>query len=155
MSRIMSSSLTWSTGLISALAVSVISLAQTTSVGSGTSAPLARSMPAIRFASAASSGSASDLPIFMPAASMKVLAMPPPGIRRSTFPASAASTESLVETLAPATMATRGRAGRSSALERASISAAMSGPAHAIGAYFAMPWVLASARCAAPKASLT
>src|SRR3712207_7914996 len=34
-------------------------------------------------------------------------------------------------------------------------SAAISGPAHAIFAYFAMPCVVASARCAVPKASFT
>jgi hypothetical protein len=38
----------------------------------------------------------------------------------------------LVETFEPATIATSGRAGFSSARPSASISAAMSGPAHAI-----------------------
>jgi phosphoglycerate kinase len=48
-------------------------------------------------------------------------------------------------------------AGEMSASARvsASISAASSGPAQATRAYLAMPWVVASARCAVPKASLT
>ena len=53
---------------------------------------------------------------------------------------------SLVETLAPPTMATSGRAGFFSARVSASISAAISGPAQATFACLAMPWVVASAR---------
>ena len=70
----------------------------------------------MRFASPARSGSASDLPIGLPAASRKVLAMPPPTIRLSTLLASAPSTVSLVDTFEPPTMATSGRAGFASAL---------------------------------------
>jgi hypothetical protein len=61
----------------------------------------------------------------------------------------------LVETFEPATIAARGRRGLSSARDSASISAASSGPAQARVANLAMPWVVASARCAVPKASLT
>ena len=154
-SRIMSSSSISAAGLIAALAVAENSFAQTTSTGNGTSLPLSRRIAMIFVASPTRSGSARDLPIFMPAASMKVLAIPPPGISRSTFSASAPRTASFVDTFAPATIATKGRAGRWSALDSASISAAINGPAQATGAYFAMPCVLASARCAAPKASLT
>ena len=60
-----------------------------------------------------------------------------------------------VETFDPPTIATSGRAGRSSARESASISAAISGPAHATVAKRAMPCVVASARCAVPNASFT
>ena len=81
--------------------------------------------------------------------------MPPPTISASTFFASSASTVSLVETLAPPTTATRGRGGLDSERVRASSSAAISGPAHATFAKRATPCVVASARCAAPKASLT
>ena len=52
-------------------------------------------------------------------------------------------------------MATTGRAGFRSTRSSASSSAISSGPAQATGAYFATPWVLASARCAVPKASIT
>ena len=62
---------------------------------------------------------------------------------------------SLVLTLEPATMAIRGRFGLANALEIASISAANNGPALAMGAKRAMPWVVPSARCAVPKASFT
>ena len=82
-------------------------------------------------------------------------AMPPPTTSWSTFFASAASTVSLVETLAPATMATSGRFGLASALPSASSSAAISGPAQATLANLAAPCVVASARCAVPKASFT
>ena len=81
--------------------------------------------------------------------------MPPPTISWSTFAASDFRMVSLVETLEPATIATSGRAGLPSALPSASSSAAISGPAQAIGANFAMPWVVASARCAVPNASFT
>jgi len=53
-------------------------------VGSGTSVFFM-----MRFASPARSCSASDLPIGLPAARRKVLAMPPPTTRLSTFFASA------------------------------------------------------------------
>ena len=78
--------------------------------------------------------------------------------RRSAGPPSspsAARSGSLVDTLEPATIATSGRTGCASALPSASSSAAISGPAQAILANFATPCVVASARCAVPKASLT
>ncbi len=81
--------------------------------------------------------------------------MPPPTTSTSTFFASSFNTVSLVDTFDPATMATSGRFGLASALASASSSAAISGPAQATGAYWAMPWVVPSARCAVPKASLT
>ena len=52
-------------------------------------------------------------------------------------------------------MATSGRAGSRNAMPSASSSAAINGPAHAVGANLAMPWVVASARCAVPNASFT
>ena len=61
----------------------------------------------------------------------------------------------LLETLEPPTMATSGRFGSCRALPSASISAPIRMPAQATGAYLAMPWVVASARWAVPKASLT
>jgi hypothetical protein len=70
---------------------------------------------------------------------MKVLAMPPPTIRPSTLDDRLCRMVSLVLTLLPATMATSGRFGWASALVMASISAASSGPAQAILAYWAMP----------------
>ncbi|MNY36043.1 hypothetical protein D3C86_1705020 [compost metagenome] len=155
MSRIMSSSATSLTSLTVAAAVALNSLAQTTSTGIGTEAPRRAMMSMMAWASPTRSCSASDLPIFRPAASMKVLAMPPPTISWSTLSARDLRMVSLVETLEPATMATSGRAGWPSARPSASISAASSGPAQATGAYLAMPWVVASARCAVPKASLT
>jgi len=62
---------------------------------------------------------------------------------------------SLEDTLAPPTIATSGRFGFCSAFDRASISAPIRMPAQATGAKRAMPWVVASARCAVPKASFT
>ena len=81
--------------------------------------------------------------------------MPPPTISWSTFCARLFRIVSLVETFEPATIATSGRFGLPSARVSASISAASSGPAQAIGANFAMPCVVASARCAVPNASFT
>jgi hypothetical protein len=81
--------------------------------------------------------------------------MPPPTIRLSTLLASSASTLSLVDTLAPPTTATSGRFGLDSDWVNASSSAAISGPAQATLAKRAMPCVVASARCAVPKASFT
>ena len=155
MSRIMSSAATSAAAFTVAAAVAANSLPTTTSLGIGTAAPRAFIAAMIFFASSTSSASASDLPIGSPAASMKVLAMPPPTISSSTFSASAARMVSLVDTLDPATIAISGRAGAASALPSASSSADISGPAQATVAYFAMPWVVASARCAVPNASLT
>ncbi len=90
-----------------------------------------------------------------PAASMNVLAMPPPTMSWSTLSESDFRIVILVETLAPATIATNGRFGLASARPSASSSAASSGPAHATLAYFAMPCVVASARWAVPNASFT
>ena len=70
---------------------------------------------------------------------MNVLAMPPPTMSWSTLLAKLSKIVSLVDTLEPATIATSGRFGSVSALEIASISAANSGPAQAIGANCAMP----------------
>ena len=81
--------------------------------------------------------------------------MPPPTISWSTRASSASSTVSLVETFEPPTIATSGRFGLSSAVSSATSSLTSSGPAQAIGANFATPCVLASARCAVPKASMT
>ena len=105
MSRIISSAATSATGFTLPLASSS-DFATTTSVGSGTSV-----LFMMRFASPARSRSASDLPIGLPAASRKVLAMPPPTIRLSTFLASSPRIVSLVETFEPPTIATSGRAG--------------------------------------------
>ena len=62
---------------------------------------------------------------------------------------------SFEETLEPATIATNGRFGLASARLNASSSAAINGPAQATGANLATPFVVASARCAVPKASFT
>ncbi len=81
--------------------------------------------------------------------------MPPPTISRSTFSSSASRIVSLVLTFEPATIATSGRFGFSSARSSASSSPTSSGPAQATGAKRATPCVEASARCAVPKASMT
>ena len=90
-----------------------------------------------------------------PAASRKVLAMPPPTISWSTLSARLLRMVSLVDTLLPATIATSGRAGFFSALPSASNSAASKMPAQATGAASATATSEASARCAVPKASFT
>ena len=81
--------------------------------------------------------------------------MPPPTINWSTLSASDSKIESLVETFDPPTIATSGRLGANKARPRASSSACSRGPAQAVGANCAIPWVVASARCAVPKASFT
>ena len=139
MSRIRSSASTAATGFTVAAASALNSLAVTTSTGTGTSAPRARIASITARASPTSAGSARLLPIGRPAASRKVLAMPPPTISRSTFFARLCRIASLVETLLPATIATSGRVGAASACVIASISAASSGPAQASGANSAMP----------------
>jgi hypothetical protein len=139
MSRIRSSSATSVAALTVAGASAAKALAQTTSTGIGTAAPRAFMASITALASPTRSGSARLLPIFRPAASMKVLAMPPPTISPSTLRPALCRMVSLVLTLEPATMATSGRFGLARALVMASISAASSGPAQATGANWAMP----------------
>jgi hypothetical protein len=76
----------------------------------------------------------SDLPTGAPLAARKVLAIPPPTMRRSTFSSSASRMVSFEDTFEPATIATSGRFGVASARSRASSSPTSSGPAHATGA---------------------
>ena len=155
MSKIKSSSATSFAAFTVATASGAKVLAVTTSVGIGTAAPRACIAAITALAWSNKSGSARLLPILRPAANMKVLAMPPPTISWSTLAAKLCKMESLVDTLEPATIATSGRLGANRALAMASISAAKSGPAHATFANCAMPYVLASARCAVPNASCT
>ena len=151
MSRIRSSAATSFAAFTVAGASALNSLATTTSVGIGTSAPRAFIAAITALAWSSRSGSARLLPIGIPAASRKVLAMPPPTIRPSTFFERLCRIVSLVLTLEPATMASSGRFGCAKALvmasisspknsrRTASISAASSGPAQAILANSAMP----------------
>ena len=155
MSRISSSGRTSWMLRTSACAVAANSVATTTSVGSGISAPRSRARAISRRQVSSMSISHSDLPTPTPVAARKVLAMPPPTISRSTFSSSASRMVSLVLTFEPATMATSGRAGFSSARSSAASSPTSSGPAQATGAKRATPCVEASARCAVPKASMT
>jgi len=154
-SRMRSWMATSSTEILLARARAETSSATTTSIGNGTSAPRSFMMSMMAWASLTRSASASESPMRLPSASRKVLAMPPPTISWSTLLASDLRMVSLEDTLEPPTMATSGRFGSCSALPRASISAPMRMPAQATGAYLAMPWVVASARWAVPKASLT
>lgn len=155
MSRIRSSASTLPTALMVGAASAAKRLEHTTSVGKGTAAPRAFILSMMRRAAGTRSGSASDAPIGAPCASRNVLPIPPPTISWSTLSASASKMVSLVDTLEPAIMATSGRLGFASAEPSAFSSAASSGPAQAIGAWRAMPSVLASARWAVPNASLT
>ena len=139
MSRIKSSPATSAAAFTVATASAAKVLAVTTSVGIGTSAPRAFMAAITARASSSRPGSARLLPMPRPAASMKVLAMPPPTISWSTLLASACKMVNLVETLLPATMATSGLRGWASALAIASISAASSGPAEATLANCAIP----------------
>src|SRR5450631_66712 len=103
--------------------------ATTTSTGSTSSrlAILASSM--ILRAVSTRSRSASDFPMFFPCASKNVLAMAPPMISTSTFCSRWPSRSSLVEILAPPTMAVSGRAGLSSTFSKPSSSACKVRPA--------------------------
>ena len=116
MSRIRSSAATSATALTVAGASALKALAVTTSTGIGTAAPRAFIAAITALASSTSAASARLLPIGRPAASRKVLAMPPPTIRPSTFFARLCRMLSLVLTLEPATMASSGRFGWASAL---------------------------------------
>eukprot|EP01136_Pigoraptor_vietnamica_P001849 Opistho-1_new@29015 len=80
MSRIRSSGRTSVAVTLLARAMAENSSATTTSIGIGTAAPRAFIMSMMARASSTRSGSASDLPIDRPTASMNVLAMPPPTI---------------------------------------------------------------------------
>ena len=155
MSRIISSARTSWMERTSAWAVAANSFATTTSVGSGMSVPRARAFCISRRATSSISASCSDLPTPVPVAARNVLAMPPPTISLSTFSSNDSSTVSLVETFEPPTIASSGRAGFCNARSSASSSPTSSGPAHATLAKRATPCVLASARCAVPKASIT
>ena len=146
----MSSSSTSAANLTVASAVSLNSLATTTSMGSGMLV-LSISARAVSIKSC----SHNDLPTGYPAAAKKVLAMPPPTTRLSQRSASCSSTSSFVDTFEPPTMATRGFAGADRARSSALSSATNSGPAQATSAYKPTPWVEACARWAVPKASIT
>ena len=112
MSRIRSSSATSPTAFVVAAASAENDVAQTTSVGTGIDAPRASAFSMSALASSTRSGSYSDFPTGCPAAAMKLLAMPPPTMSRSTLPSRLSSTVSLVDTFEPPTIATSGRAGR-------------------------------------------
>ena len=73
----------------------------------------------------------------------------------STLESRFSSTVSFVETLDPPTMATSGRFGLPSAFSSASSSFTSRMPAQATGANLPTPCVLASARWAVAKASIT
>src|SRR5690554_5055876 len=105
-SKIISSASTSSTLLRVATAVSENSLPQTTSVGNGID-----TFSISFLAAGIKSGSYSDLPTGLPAAAKKVLAIPPPTIIWSQISDNDSNTSSLVETLAPPTIATNGRPG--------------------------------------------
>ena len=111
MSKIKSSSATSVAFFTVATASAANVLAHTTSVGIGTSAPRAFIAAITALASPNKSGSAKLLPIFKPAANMKVFAIPPPTINWSTLSAKVLRMVSLVLTLLPATMAANGRLG--------------------------------------------
>ena len=87
------------------------SLATTASTGSRISQLAASAAARISRAVSARSFSHSDLPTALPCAARKVLAMPPPMTSMSTFLTRLPSSSSLVETLAPPTIAATGRVG--------------------------------------------
>ena len=138
LSRIRSSAATSVTDLTSARASALHSLATITSVGKGISVVCINC-----FAVGTNSGSHNELPIPCPAASKNVLAIPPPTISWSTLVANLFKTSSLLETLAPPTIASIGRSGLESDFSKASSSRDNKGPAQAKGAYSATPCVLA------------
>ena len=139
MSKIMSSSVTWSAALRTAGSAASNFLPQTTSTAIGIEAPRLAIFSISILAVGIRSCSHSDLPTFWPMAARKVLAMPPPTTSWSTLSESDSSTVSLVDTFEPPTMATIGRAGLASALSSASSSSVSSRPAQATGANCAMP----------------
>src|SRR5882762_6694262 len=136
-SRIISLGRTLSTGFTSASALAENSVATTTSVGMGITMPRFFAWVSRRLQISSMSGSCSDLPTLYPSAARNVFVMPPPTMSWSTFANSVSSTVSLVDTLDPATIASKGRSGFSSAVSSADNSLARSGPAQATGAYLA------------------
>ena len=129
MSRIMASPATASTAATARGAPDSKRVAVTASMGSSTSQPASSARPAMARAASAMARSHSDLPTPTPRAYRKVFAMPPPIISTSTRPTRLPSTSSLVETLAPPTIAATGRRGLPSAASSASSSACISRPA--------------------------
>src|SRR5258708_12931477 len=86
----------------------------------------------------ARSGSQSDCPMGRPAASMNVLAMPPPTMSWSTFSESDFRIVILVETLAPATIATTARFALASPPPSASTPPHSTRPPPATFSYFSI-----------------
>ena len=107
----------------------VTSLATITSTGSTTRTPFFSAVARIRRASSTRSGSARLLPIALPWASRKVLAMPPPRTSRSTLVRRLSMTLILSDTLAPPRIAANGRSGASISFESIAISRSIRSPA--------------------------
>ena len=112
MSRIISSVPTLSTATTREGAFALNSLATTASTGSTISQPLAFALARISRAVGKRSCSHKDLPTACPSAARKVLAMAPPMTRRSTLASRLPSRSSLVDILAPPTIAATGRCRR-------------------------------------------
>src|SRR5262249_2707558 len=104
-------------------------LAPTASTGNTSSRPLAFALAMISRAVGRRSRSHSDLPTVCPRAARNVLAMPPPMMRVSTFASRLPSRSTLVDTLAPPTIAASGRTGVCSTFVSASSSSCMVRPA--------------------------
>ena len=110
-------------------ALALNSFATTTSTGSTISRFSALALSMMSRAVCTRSCSTSDLPTGLPNASKNVLAMAPPMIRASTFCNRFDNRSSLVEILAPPTIAATGRSGFSSAFSSATSSSSMVAPA--------------------------
>ena len=128
--------------------------ATTTSNGRSSSHPAALADAMISRAVSARSFSQNEAATFTPFANRKVLAMPPPIARASSFRVKLFRRSSLVETLEPPTTPRTGWTGEPSAASRASNSRRMASPAKA-GSRCASPSVEACARCAVENASFT
>mmetsp|Transcript_25939 Transcript_25939/g.70135 ORF Transcript_25939/g.70135 Transcript_25939/m.70135 type:complete len:305 (+) Transcript_25939:291-1205(+) len=135
----------------------VNSLPHAQSTGSVISQPLALAFSTRPGASSAPFLSKRDFPISMPSMTfLKVKAMPPMAMMPSALSMSESITSTLSDTLAPPTIATRGRCTRegSSTFLKASSSFWRRKPLTQ-GILPAMPTMDACARCAVPNASFT
>ena len=145
-----------SVGWTSVFASGAKSSAHKVSLGRRNSVPAASALAKIARALSNMSSSTKLVPMLPPWAFTNVYAMPPPTISLSTRSTRFSRMLSLLLTLAPPMMASRGLAGVESTLLSASTSPCMSRPnALSSGKNFAMTAVDAWARCAVPKASLT
>src|SRR3989338_2149894 len=130
-------------------------LATATSTGNGIKTFLSRAFSNNFFAGAIQSSSINDFPITTLSAAKKVLAIPPPTINVLTLSNKLSSTDILVDTFDPPTIAISGFTGCVNAFVSACNSASNNNPAQDFFENSTTPTVEHSLRCAVANASIT